>query len=256
MADTVEIQDPMNFGTLKALVRQVMDRGGDSAMDDTLSGRYVNAAEAYICARLGAPHFLNHTDTLTVSASTETVTLPVNVADVFDIRDEGNVRALEYCPHSQWSSFIVDATETQGTPLAWTKFAYQRRLNTESPSEPAGALILQFWPVPTSDTTLNYDCSLRPGTMIDDTDHSVLPIQYQHGLVEGALFFGSGFDIGTRAYAQHRDMFQAWVAEMVRAEHRNLGGNERMIPGIEFRRRHRSAAPIAPPTRRSQLSGV
>ena len=48
-----EMQDPLSFGDLKTAVKNTVDRGRDSTLDDTIVGQAINGAEQYICAELG-----------------------------------------------------------------------------------------------------------------------------------------------------------------------------------------------------------
>jgi len=253
MANAMENPTGYNFGQLKDLLRQIIDRGGDSVSSDSLAGYYLNAAENYVVLFVGNPSWLNHTDTFTTTANSEDVTLPVNVKDVSIVYDQTNQFALSYMESYLWSNYIVKPSNSTGTSLAWTKMGYERRDNTGSPSQAYGALKIKLWPVPTSAVTLNYECVLRPGTMVADSDHPVLPTEFHPGLLEVALWHSGSFDIGTRAYREHAQLAQQWLGEIRRSERRQVAGNLHFVPREEQRRRSRTAA--TPLTRRAQLYG-
>jgi len=67
--------------------------------------------------------------------------------------------------------------------------------------------------------------------------------------------YAGAYDIGSKAFAEHRALAMEWVSEIVRSERRNISGNDRIIPADEDVRRASSANPITPSTRRSQLFG-
>ena len=243
---------PMCFETLKDLLGQMYARGGDSDLSETLRGVWINGAEKFIVSRCGAPKWLQCVKTIELAAGETEYNLPISVQDVRSISDRGNIRQLSYVDRDRWSSYIVDPSQVTGTPLSWTKFEYVRRDNTGSPESAYGQIVAHFWPEPSGATTLYADCQLRPGAMVYDSDFPVVPSEYHFGLLELALMYSGAYDIGTKAYAQHRDMAMQWLAEVVRAERRDLAGNLRMVPREEHTRRQGASAPIGPPTRRGQ----
>lgn len=251
MADTIEIQDPMQLSELRSVLKEVFDRGGDSSLSDSLSNHYLNSAEVYIVKFIGAPKCLEHGDTISVSS--EDFTFPANVNNIVQIWDEANRRPLVKVDKFTWNDYITDPSVTSGSPVAWTQWGFSRRTNTESPSQNYGGLKVKFWPVPSSATTLNCDVILKPGTMIFDSDFSVLPPDYHYGLIEVALMLMGPYDIGQKAYAQHRDMAMQWLNEIRRDERRDVGGNMKLV-SVE-NHAMRSNSNRVPLTRLDQLSG-
>lgn len=256
MSDTVERLDPYSFKTLKDTMLEVISRGGDGSLGtsgDALAGKYLNAAENFICMKIGAPWFLQHSDTETLSAGDEDVTFPINVADVVDIWDAANIQKLSYMDRSNWNSYVVKPSSATGNPAVWTKWGYTRRDNSASPSTEYGQMKIKVWPVPTGSFTLNYDCILRPGTMFNDTDQPVIPIEWHFGLIQVAIMLAGPRDIGIRTYREYAELAREWVRDITREDRRNLSGNLRLIPREEDRRRTRGYG--APLTRRAQLYG-
>ena len=254
MPDTTEVLVPLNFGTLKSTVKSILDRGGDSATSDTLAGMWVNAAEKFICSEIGAPHFLQYEDSFTLAASDNTETLPVNVKEVTSVYDKANLHQLVYVAKEKWNAFITDATNGTGTPGAWTKWGYTRRTNTESPSAEYGQLQLAVWPTPRSSVTLSYDCILRPGCMVFDSDMPVVPIEYHYGLIQMALMNAGPYDIGVKAFQQNSQLAMMWLRSIIRSERREMQGNQKFIHVAEWRRR--AGARANPLTRYDQLYGA
>lgn len=251
MANEVEVLKPMNFGTIKDLVGQVKDRGGDSSTSDTLRGVWVNAAEKFVCSEIGAPHFLEYTDTIVASSGSNDLTFPVNVKEVVSLYDKSNLHALVLLERAKWDSYIVDPSKTTGLPAVWTKWGYSRRANTESPAQEYGQFQVSVWPTPSSDTTLSYTCILRPGCMVHDSDFPVVPIEYHYGLVQLALMMAGPHDIGVKAYAQNRELAMMWLRTAIRADRRNMSGNDQMVHVASHSRRNRSRDVYL--TRRGQL---
>uniref|UniRef100_A0A6M3IT43 Uncharacterized protein n=1 Tax=viral metagenome TaxID=1070528 RepID=A0A6M3IT43_9ZZZZ len=255
MANVTELQYGKSFSELKALVVKIVDRGGDSVIDTSLAGDYVNFAEQYISGEVGAPYWLGEDQSLTVPASTSEVTMEANVEDVQSIRDEENNRFLSYMDRDRFDAFIVNHSDTSGTPLRWTKYGYNRRTNVESPATAMGGIKLQFWPVPSSATTLKATVQLIPGMMVNDSDYPAMPPQWHMAIVEWAAHFAGAYDIGSKAYREHFQLAMRWLLTIKRRQWRNLAGNQRFIGREEYMRRHGGSAPIAPPTRLSQLQG-
>lgn len=249
------LQDPLSFGELKTLLGQMIGRGGrDSAMADSLRGHLINAAEQYVNEELSSSaYWLEATGTLTIPANTSVVTADQNVRDIVNIRDEGNVRALQYMDREAWNKYITDATDVTGPPLAWTKHGYSRRDNTETPDEPYGQLQVAIWPVPTGETVVQTDVMLRAGHMVDDSDLPILPISMHWGLLQVACWFAGPYDVGNKAFAQHERLAGVWMATMRRGAVRNMAGSPRLVPGEEHRRG--AAVSLTPPTRAAQLIG-
>jgi hypothetical protein len=256
VTDTTEVQNPYSFGTLKEQFLQMIGRGGDNPLgsdSDTQAGRFLNAAEQYLCNKLGAPWFLRHSDTITTTAGDEEITFPVNIADITDIWDEANIQKLQYVPRGQWNSYIVKPTSATGNPLAWTKWEYTRRTNQASPATEYGQRVVHVWPVSNSAFTLNYDGLLRPGAMFDDDDQPVTPYEYHFGLLNiAAMLFGPR-DIAPRTFQEYVRTAMSYIADAKRENERNLSGNLRMVPREEFARKTRRYN--APLTRRGQLYG-
>ena len=253
MPDTVEVLSPMNFGTIKGLVRQILDRGGDSTTSDTLAGVWVNAAEKFICSEIGQPSFLQYSDSFTLAGGDGTETLPVNVKDVTSIYDKSNLHKLTYVSREIWNAYVVDPTNGTGIPGAWTKSGYTRRTNTESPSREYGQLEITVWPCPSSSITLNYDCALRPGCMVLDSDMPVIPIEYHYGLIQVALMNAGPYDIGVKAFQQNSQLAMRWLRSAIRSERREVQGNQRFMHVAEWNRRRGTRA--NPLTRYAQLHG-
>lgn len=253
MADTVEIQSPFNFSDLKSDFLAIIDRGGDSSMDSSLAGKYLNAAEQYICSRIGAPKFLEHSDTIDTTADSPELIFPVNVKDVVKLMDKTNMHALSYYDAQKWNDYIVDPTNSSGIPLAWTKWGYVRRTNAESPSQPYGAMKVKLWPTPTEVLTLDYDCILRPGSMVSDSDFPVIPMEWHFGLIQVAIMIAGPRDVGVRTFREYAEMAERWLREIIRADRRDLAGNPRLTPGEEHRRKSRKSA--TPLSRFNQLYG-
>ena len=252
MADEPHVL-PINFGSLKTFVATILDRGGDSVLADGLAGLYVNAAEVFISSKIGAPSFLEHSDTITGDANDDDLTFPLQVSKVVSIIDQSNNHQLTWVDRARWNSVIVNPAIATGIPTRWTQWGYNRRENVGSPSQPYGQIKVKVFPTPTSAMTWNYDCILRPGTMVLDTDFPVLPPEFHYGIIEVALMHAGPYDIGMRAFREHREMAMDWVGEIVRAERRNMAGNQRIIAREEdVKSKKRRAYPL---TRAEQLNG-
>ncbi len=251
--DTVELQSPSDFLTLQTDFLAIIDRGGDSSMGNSLAGKYLNAAEQLICSRIGAPHFLEYSDTITCTANSPDLTFPVNVKDVTMMFDKANMGQLTFIDAQKWNAYIVDPTNSTGEPVSWTKWGYSRRTNAESPSQPYGAMKAKVWPTPTSATVLDYDCVLRPGFMISDSDHPVVPSEWHFALIQVAIMIAGPRDVGVRTFQEYSRMAEIWLREIVRSERRDLSGNIRFTPREEhIAKSRRKATPL---TRMNQLYG-
>lgn len=251
-----EAQDPLSFGDLKTAVKNTVDRGRDSTLDDTIVGQAINGAEQFICAELGgSARFLEDTIEITLSSGSSDFTFPVNVDQIISLVDKENVWKLEWLDRERWNAFVVNAGFSTGTSLYWTRFGYVRRTNTESPNDQYGALKIQVTPQPTGDVSLFADVILRPGTMVDDNDFPVLPIQYQWGLQTFGAYFLGPRDIGQKTFTQNERLAQQWLAAMKRGEIRQLSGNQRLMPREEYERLAGQQSTITPPTRFAQLRG-
>ena len=251
-----EAQEPLSFGNLKTIVKNMVDRGRDSTLDDTLVGQAINGAEQYICAELGGhARFLEDTMEVELTAGSADYTFPVNVEQVVSLVDRSNVWKLKWVDRERFNAYIVDASFSQGQPIYWTQFGYVRRTNVESPDDQYGALKIQVAPQPTSSMSLYADVILRPGTMIEDTDFPVMPIQYQWGLQTWAACFLGPRDIGQKSFAQNERLATRWLSTIIRGENRKLSGNQKMVAREEHERLAGQSASISPPTRFGQLYG-
>lgn len=250
-----ERQRPLTFGTLKSLLGQLIARGRDPVLDTDLAGHYVNAAEMFVCTEVGVnAYWLEITDSLTATANNSIITLDPQIANIVSLRDEANIQPLSYLDRQRWNDYITTPSETTGIPLFWTKHGYVRRDNTESPTQHYGQLQIGVWPVPTGDTTLRGDFLLRPGHMVNDDDVPVLPLSLHWGLLQIAAWQAGAYDVGSKSYAQHKELAASWLATIKRDAVRHPGGNVRMIPRDDHSRR-RMTAVITPPTRLGQLRG-
>ena len=251
-----EIQDPLSFGDLKDTVKNVVDRGRDSTLDDTIVGTFVNGAEQYICNELGGnARFLEDTEAITLTSGSPDYTFRTQVDQVISLVDKSNVWKLEYVERERFNAFVVDASFTTGSSLYWTRFGYERRTNQESPQQQYGAVKIQDTPQPTSDVTLYADEILRAGYMVDDEDMPVLPSQYHFALVEVAAWFASARDVGSKAFREHQMLAQIHLQNIKRAEIRKMSGNDVMLPREKYERLAGGKATITPPTRFAQLRG-
>lgn len=252
--DTEQLIPLGDFGSLKTLLRKIVNRGGDDGLlDDTLAGQFLNSAEQYIVAFCGKPYWLEYSSTIDSTAGSEDITMPVGIGDVINIWDADNKRPLNWIPKAKWDVYIVTPSNSTGSPLSWTKWGYDRRDNAGSPASPYGAMKIKIWPVPSAATTLTYTAMLRPGSMILDTDHPCIPMQFHMGLVHVAAWQSGTFDIGSKAFMDHERIAKHWLAEIRRDNVRNLSGNERMTPAEEHGLRTRTRA--TPLTRLAALYG-
>jgi len=251
-----EAQDPLSFGDLKTAVKNTVDRGRDSTLDDTIVGQAINGAEQFICAELGgSARFLADTIEVELTGGSPDYTFPVNVDQVISLVDKANVWKLEWLDRERFNAFVVDASYNKGQSLYWTQFGYVRRTNQESPNDQYGALKIQVTPQPTSSVSLWADVMLRPGTMVDDEDFPVVPIQYQWGLQTWSAYFLGPRDIGQKAFQQNERLARQWLDTIKRGEIRMLSGNQRMLPREEYERLAGQKSTITPPTRFAQLYG-
>jgi len=253
MVDTVETQVPMNFSSLKTDLKEIFDRGGDSSMSDRLAGRYINAAEVHIVNYIGSMKCLENEDTITTTASSGSLTFPVNVEEVISIRDTSNKRPLAWVEKEEWNRYIVDPTNSSGSPYAWTQFGYDRRTNAESPSAETGGIKVTLWPTPSTAMSLAYDCILKPGYMIEESDQPVLPMDYHYGILQIGLMLAGPYDVGNRTFETHSRMAMQWLDGMRRKERRDLSGNLK-FQGREVANRM-SRGRVVPLTRNAQLFG-
>ena len=252
MSDVVEQQDPHNFASLKAYLKEIISRGGDSDMDDDLAGVYVNAAEKFLVDEIGMAPFLNVSDTLTLPGGDSEYTMDLNIRDVYSFRDESNLRPLAFIERNLWNLTVTAADSGGGgQPSIWTKFDYARRTNVGSPAQPYGAIKVHFYPAPGSDTVLQYDAQLKAGCMVLDSDFPVVPIEYHFGLIEIAALHAGAYDFGSKAFQQHERLAMKWVRNAVRAERRSIQGNPRLMAREEVNRIAR--ANTNPLTRMRQL---
>lgn len=251
-----ESQEPLSFGQLKTAVKNMVDRGRDSTLDDTLVGQAINGAEQYICDYLGGnARFLADTEAITLTAGSPDYTFRVQVDQVISLVDRSNVWKLKWIDRERFNAYVVDASFSQGQAIYWTQFGYERRTNAESPDQQYGALKIQVTPEPTSAVTLYADEILRPGTMIFDTDYPVVPIQYQWGLQAWSSYFLGPRDVGRKSFEQNARVAQQWLDNINRAEIRKLSGNQKMVAREEHERLAGQSASISPPTRFGQLYG-
>jgi len=240
MTDTVEQQSPHSFSSLKAYLKEIISRGGDSDFDDGLAGLYINAAEKQLIDEIGVAPFLRISDSLIIPAGTSEVTMDINITDVSSFRNNSEARPLRYVERERWNEEIVDATsESGGNPDCWTKYGYSRRTNTGSPSQPYGALKVHFYPAPGSDFTVQYDAVLAAGCMVEEDDFPVVPIRYHFGLIELAAHLAGAYGLGSKAFEQHERIAMRWIRNAVVAERRSLPGNQRFVPGEYVRARSR-----------------
>lgn len=251
-----EVQDPISFGDLKIDLKDMIDRGRDSTINDRILGRVLNGAEQFICNRLGGfAKFLEDTEEITLTGGSTTYTFRPSVKKVISIRDENNVWRLEWIDRERFNAYLVNPAFQTGSPLFWTDFGFVRRTNAESPQQQYGQLKIEVSPQPASDTTAFVDEILRAGFMVDDTDFPVMPAEYHWGLLNVAAWMLGPRDVGNKAYTQFREVAREWLENIMRGEIRNLAGNQRIVPREDFERRSGANPSITPPTRFNQLWG-
>lgn len=114
----------------------------------------------------------NYAGTLNIPAATATVTLPVGIRDVFEARVQqavGRERPLDRREWSEFSSYPNKATP--GEPSIYV------------PRPGLTSTALQFWPVPTAITTINYTGAKVAEDVTDPGQTIDVPARYTRTLM-------------------------------------------------------------------------